>query len=279
VALSSTPDVDTDGISRDRQPGGRRGPLRDALPPAILAGARAALPLSVAVGVAGVSFGVLAEQAGMGSVAPIVMSATTYAGSAQFAGASVLDAGGGLLAALLAAALLNTRYVPIGLSAARALHRRPLRRLAEAQLVIDESWALAYRGGGRFDRGRLLGAGGLLWVVWVLGTTLGVLGGGALGDGRALGLDAMFPALFLVLLVSQARDRRTRVAALLGGAIALAALPLAPAGVPVLAAALVVLLGLRDVSATSRHGEAAGGRDAAGERSPAPTPLHPEGSP
>ena len=54
-------------------------------------GVRATLPLGVAVFGFGISFGVLARAAGMGSVAPIVMSATTFAGSAQFAAASVLS--------------------------------------------------------------------------------------------------------------------------------------------------------------------------------------------
>ncbi len=56
-------------------------------------GARAALPFALAVGVFGVSFGVLARSAGMGSLAPVVMSITSFAGSAQFAAVSVLGAG------------------------------------------------------------------------------------------------------------------------------------------------------------------------------------------
>jgi len=65
----------------------------------------------------GVSYGVLAETAGMGSLAPVVMSATTFAGSAQFAAASVLSAGGSAATAIVAALLLNARY---GRSASRS---------------------------------------------------------------------------------------------------------------------------------------------------------------
>jgi predicted branched-subunit amino acid permease len=86
-------------------------------------GIRLALPLAVAVLAFGVSFGVLARQAGMGSLAPFVMSTTTFAGSAQFAVASVLSTGGGLAAACVAAILLNARYAPIGMSVADALSR------------------------------------------------------------------------------------------------------------------------------------------------------------
>jgi 4-azaleucine resistance transporter AzlC len=208
-------------------------------------GMRAAAPLAVAVCGFGVSFGVLARAAGMGALAPVVMSITTFAGSAQFAAVSVLSAGGGVAAAVAAAALLNSRYVPIGISVAPSAHGSLLRRLLEAQLVVDESWAIAHLGGGRFDRRMLLGAGLLLYMAWVLGTAVGVLGADALGDPAKLGLDAAFPALFLGLLVGQVHSRRALAAALLGAAISLALVPVVPAGVPIVAASAACLIGLR----------------------------------
>jgi 4-azaleucine resistance transporter AzlC len=208
-------------------------------------GIRAAAPLAVAVFGFGVSFGVLAKAAGMGSLAPIVMSLTTFGGSAQFAAVSVLGAGGSVAAAVAAAALLNSRYVPIGISAAPAFRGGLVRRIAEAQLVVDESWAIGHRGGGRFDRRMLLGAGIAIYVAWVGGTAIGVLGASALGDPAKLGLDAAFPALFLGLLAAQVHSRRALAAALLGAAIALALVPAVPPGLPIVAASLACLLGIR----------------------------------
>ena len=115
----------------------------------------------------------------------------------------------------------------------------------ESQLIVDESWALSARPDGSFDRRILLGAGLALYVAWVLGTIVGVLGGGVLGDPGRLGLDAAFPALFLALLVGQLRSRRAVAAAVAGGAIALALLPFAPPGVPLVAAVAGCLVGLR----------------------------------
>jgi 4-azaleucine resistance transporter AzlC len=207
------------------------------------AGARAAAPIAIAVIAFGASFGILARDAGMGVVAPIVMSLTTFAGSAQFAVASVLDDGGAVVAAIAAAVLLNLRYLAIGMSVAPSLRGSGARRLGEAQLAIDESWAMAQRD-GRVDRDMLIGAGLVLGACWVSGTVIGVIGGSALGDPADYGLDAMFPALFLALLVGQLDGRRARVAALAGGAIALALTPLAPPGVPIVAAALGALVAL-----------------------------------
>jgi predicted branched-subunit amino acid permease len=121
-------------------------------------GVRAALPLALAPILFGASFGLLAGDAGMGRPAAVVMSATTFAGSAQFAAASILDTGGGAAAAIVAAVLLNARYVPIGVSVAPIFPGSRRRRLLESQLIVDESWALAGRS-GRFDYGVLVGAG------------------------------------------------------------------------------------------------------------------------
>jgi 4-azaleucine resistance transporter AzlC len=207
------------------------------------AGARRVAPLLPAVAGFGLSYGVLTEAAGMGTWAPVVMSATTFAGSAQFAAASILDEGGAVAAAILAAVFLNMRYTPIGISVAPFFHGPWWRRLVEAQLVVDESWALSNRGGGRYDRGLLLGAGLLLYPAWVASTAIGALAGDVIGDPEALGLDAAFPALFLALLVPQVRDRITLGAALGGAAIALALVPVAPAGLPIVAAAAVCAVG------------------------------------
>jgi 4-azaleucine resistance transporter AzlC len=208
-------------------------------------GAVTAVPLAIAVGLFGVSFGVLSvSTGGMGALPAIAMSATTFAGSAQFAAASIVSGGGQPIAAIAAGLLLNARYLPIGVSVARFLFGGPIQRFVQAQLVVDESWAIASRGGGTFDANRLVGAGIVLWLAWVAGTIIGVIGGEALGDPAALGLDAAFPALFLALLIPQLIGRREVAAALLGAGIAIALVPVTPAGVPIIAAAGAALIGL-----------------------------------
>lgn len=191
------------------------------------------------------SFGVLAKASGMGSLAPVLMSMTTFAGSAQFAAASVLGTGGGAVAAIGAASLLNTRYAPISLTVAPSMGGTWFSRLIQSQLIVDESWAVAQAGGGRVDRRTLIGAGALLWVFWVGGTVVGVLGSEFIGNPARYGLDAAFPALFLALLAPYLRSRRALATALVAGAITLVLLPLAPAGVPIVAASLAALIGLR----------------------------------
>jgi 4-azaleucine resistance transporter AzlC len=240
------------------------------------AGVRAMLPLIPAVVAFGASFGVLAQAAGMGAPASLVMSATTFAGSAQFAVVSVLGAGGTVTAAIVAAVLLNARYGPMALAAADVFRGGRLRRLLEAQLLVDESWALSNRD-GRFDRRVMLGAGAFLYLGWNAGTAIGVAAGDSLADPATLGLDAAFPALFLALLAPLLRSRTPVAAALLGAGIALALTPITPAGVPVIAATAACLVGLtrpRSLPATPPAGEGSGRHDGRAEPgSPARRPA------
>ena len=211
-----------------------------------LAGARASVPFTLATLVLGISFGVLARSLGWGILAPIVFSVIAFSGSAQFAVAAVLGAGGGALAAILAAVLLNARFGPMGVAVAPYLKGGPLRRALEGQAVVDASWALASRGGGRFEREFMIGATIPQGVAWIAGTAIGAVGGNFIGNPERLGLDVIFPAFFLVLLADELRGGgRALAVALIAGALALVLVPFTPPGVPVIAACAAALLGLR----------------------------------
>jgi 4-azaleucine resistance transporter AzlC len=206
-------------------------------------GARAGLPFAAASGVLALSFGVVAVDLGFPALATVAMSAIVFAGSAQFAALGIVAAGGGLGAAVVAAALMNSRFVPMGFALAPSLHGSRLQRALEGQVVVDSSWAMAARGDGRFDREYLFGHTAVQYAAWVSGTAVGVLVPAL--DARALGLDAVFPAFFLALLAGELRDRRRVTVAGAGALLALALVPVAPPGVPVLVAAGAALLGLR----------------------------------
>jgi predicted branched-subunit amino acid permease len=207
-------------------------------------GLRIGVPYAAAGLLLAISFGVLAQPV-MGNVAPIAMSALLFAGSAQFAATAVLAGGGGAGAAIAAGVLLNLRYVPMGIALAPSLRGGPLRRAAVGQAMIDFSWAAASRGGGRFDPALMVGATLPSYPCWVGGTAVGVFAGDLIGDPAALGLDALFPAFFLALLVEgELRPGLPSVVAGLGARIALALIPFTPAGVPVIAASATALLGL-----------------------------------
>ena len=206
-------------------------------------GARAGLPYAAASFVLALSFGVVATDLGFPALAAVVMSAVVFAGSAQFAAVAILGAGGGVLAAVGAAALMNSRFVPMGYALGPSLRGSRLRRAIEGQAVVDTSWAMASRGDGTFDREYLFGHTGVQYVAWILGTVAGVVVPSL--DARALGLDAVFPAFFLAVLAGELRTRKRMGVAGAGAVIALLLVPVAPAGVPVLVASTAALVGLR----------------------------------
>lgn len=208
-------------------------------------GVRRGWPFAAPTVAMGITFGVLAGSLGWGALAPIVASALVFSASGQFAIATVLGSGGGAAASMLAVGLNNARFLPMSIAVAPALKGRRWRRALEAQAVNDASWALANRGGGRFERTWLIGATVPQYVAWVGGTVLGVVGASVVDDPRALGLDVVFPAFFLSALIGELRDRRTALVAASAVAIVLVTVPLAPVGVPVLAACAAALLALR----------------------------------
>lgn len=208
-------------------------------------GVRLGLPISLVSLLMSTSFGVLAVDNGMSVLQAVVMSAVVHAGSAQFAAMSVFSGGGGILPSVLAGGLMNSRFLAMGIAVAPSFPGRPLSRALQGQAVVDPSFALAGNGDGTFDRWQLIGSTVPQYVGWVGGTLVGALAGDVVGDLERWGLDAVFPAFFFGLLVHEVHDRRALVVGLLGAVIALALVPVAPPGLPLLAAAAAALVGLR----------------------------------
>jgi 4-azaleucine resistance transporter AzlC len=208
------------------------------------AGLRAGMPFAIAGSLVATSFGVVAQGAGLSAGAAIAMSAIVFAGSAQFTAIAILSQGGSVAAAVLGAALVNSRFLPMGVALGPSLPGGPVKRALQGQTIVDASWAIASRGDGTFDRWLLFGSSAIQYVGWVGGTVVGALAGNVLGDPDKLGLDAVYPAFFLALLIEELGDARSRLVAVLGGLIALVLIPIAPGGVPVLAASLAALVGL-----------------------------------
>ena len=204
---------------------------------------RAALPLVIPTALIGASFGVSAATSGWGTVAPIVMSAIVFSGAAQFATLAVLGAGGSVITAIVAATLIASRFLAIGVALGPSMRGGKVRRALEGQAVVDASLILAKTGEARYGVRRLLGSTLPQYVGWSLGTVGGVLAGESIPDPKTLGLDALFPAFFLVLVWSELGDRAARVTAAAATLIAVVLIPVAPPGIPVVAASLAVLFG------------------------------------
>ncbi|WP_434098080.1 AzlC family ABC transporter permease [Streptomyces sparsogenes] len=208
-------------------------------PKASAAVVRDALGVGVAVGLSGFAFGVTSAGAGLSVPQTCALSLLVFTGASQFALVGALAAGGNPLTAAAGAFFLGVRNAFYGLRLSGLLALpRSVRPLA-AQWVIDETSAVALAQPDR--RSARLGftvTGLSLYVLWNLTTLIGALGASALGDTAAWGLDAAGPAVFLALLAPMLRGTVERAVAGLGALLVLGCLPVLPAGVPVLVAAL-----------------------------------------
>ncbi|MFI0139761.1 AzlC family ABC transporter permease [Streptomyces luteogriseus] len=200
---------------------------------------RDALGVGVAVGLSGFAFGVTSAGSGLTLPQTCVLSLVVFTGASQFALVGALAVGGGPFTAAAGAFFLGARNAFYGLRLSQLLALPRAVRPFAAQWVTDETAVVALAQPTR--RAARLGffvTGLTLYLLWNLTTLLGAMGAEAIGDTGAWGLDAAGPAVFLALLGPMLKTGTERAVAGLAVLLGLGLLPVLPAGVPVLLAAL-----------------------------------------
>jgi len=205
---------------------------------------REGIGVAIAVGAIGISFGALSTASGFSILQTCAMSVLIFTGGSQFTLVGVVAAGGGATAAVATGALLGLRNALYGLGLAPMLRLTRGRRVVAAQLVIDESTAVAVANSDddALARWGFWLTGVAVFVTWNALTLLGAVLGEAAGDPRRWGLDAAVPAAFLSLLWPRLRERRSLAVAVGAGTVAVVATPWLRPGAPVLLAATVALV-------------------------------------
>lgn len=202
----------------------------------------------LADGIVGISYGAIAVSSGLDLWVPILLSVVVLAGASEFLFVGIIASGGSLAAATVAGLVVNARHLPFGLAVGDVVGSGKT-RLAGSHLMNDESvvFALGEREEHRKRAAFWICGIGIL-VCWPLGAAIGAMGGGLLGGGdiaadtAAFGLDAMFPAVLLALVMPALREASTRRPALVGAGIALMLTPFLPVGLPVLLALAGLLI-------------------------------------
>jgi predicted branched-subunit amino acid permease len=233
-ASGPSPDDSGSGRAAEDAAAVRRGIVRDGV------------AVGVATGAYGISFGAVSVAAGLDVWQTCALSLLVFTGASQFAFVGVLASGGAAPSAAVTALVLGTRNMLYGLRLAPLLDWHGGRRVAAAQLVIDESTAMSVtRDTRQTARVGFLATGLAVFLCWNLATLAGALAGRALGDPRTYGLDAAVGAAFLALLWPRLHSRRNQTVAALAVVVALALVPSTTAGVPVLVAGgVAVVVGL-----------------------------------
>ena len=200
--------------------------------------ARSITLVCLAVGLVGVSYGAIAVASGFPLWLPMVQSVLVLAGSSELLFVGLVAAGGNPVTVALAGLLINARHVPYGLALPPGVTGSRWRRLLGTHVMNDESVVFAFSDGGAAYWRCGLG----VLVAWPAGAAAGALIGSVVPDTNAFGLDAMFPAVILALVLPRLRERGTLRAALAGAVIALASTRFLPSGAPVLLALVAVAI-------------------------------------
>ncbi len=198
----------------------------------------------LATGTYGISFGALSVAAGLSILQTQALSLLLFSGGSQFALVGILAAGpAGAGAAIATSTLLAVRNSLYGLQVSRLLPTSGWRRMAAAQVTIDESTAVAVAQPETAAARLGFWTTGLgIYLLWNLMTFVGAVVGDAMGDPRRYGLDAAAAAAFCGLLWPRLKSADAFAIAALAALVAVLVAPHAPAGVPVLVAALTALL-------------------------------------
>jgi predicted branched-subunit amino acid permease len=213
---------------------------------------RAAIRASFAVGLAvaayGISFGALSVASGLDIWQTCFLSLIMFSGGSQFAVIGILASGGAAAggAAIASGALLGTRNGLYALRVAPFIGGPWFKKLLAAHWTIDETTAVSTA--QKTLVGQRTGfwwTGAIIYIGWNLTTLIGALIGDLLGDVSQYGLDAAAAAAFLGLLWPRLKQLQPVVVAVGAAVVAAVLIPFVPAGIPVLAAAVVaVVVGL-----------------------------------
>jgi predicted branched-subunit amino acid permease len=192
------------------------------------------------VGVFGVVYGALAVQAGLSPGLTFLSSVIVLSGSAQVAMVGLLTSGAGPV--LLATTGLALRHLPMSAALSRLLGKIPLRRrLHLAFVLVDESFGLTVNAAHRGEPDLVAFKTAVdvaLATTWLVSTAGGAWLGGEVEPTR-LGLEVVFPLVFLGLAVPLLRTRRQWLTAGLAVGATLGAVAFVPPAWQITVAAIV----------------------------------------
>jgi predicted branched-subunit amino acid permease len=193
----------------------------------MLLGMRKVSVLIPGVVVFAVAFGAAASAKGLSLVEALLMSALVYGGVSQLVAMELWRpewSWGAIAGLAVVTATVNSRMILQGASLQPwfAPYSKTLNAL-HLFFFTDANWVIGtrYHAEGGRDLGVLVGAGLVLWVVWILFTGLGYLLGALVSDPRAFGIDLVMPIFFAAMIVPLWRGKRVAVPWVVAGLVAL----------------------------------------------------------
>ncbi len=204
-------------------------------------GVRRIFPIAIFGIPFGIAFGATAVEKGLAAHQVIIMSVIIFSGMAQFASLDLWRdpiAFGSLALIVLA---VNARHVVMGAALSPWVNALPFRqRILAMSYLSDPNFAdsrPALKSGER-DIGILLGGGLILWVNWIIGTTLGVFGGSLIGNPAIYGLDVVMLCFFAATVMGQTKEVTSVISVFVAAFAAVLSLEWLPSGWNIVVAGL-----------------------------------------
>jgi 4-azaleucine resistance transporter AzlC len=190
--------------------------------PGWLAGVSQAGPIVLGYIPIGLTFGVLAQKAGISTLNTLLMSLLVYAGSSQLIAVGLFASGVPALSVILTTFVVNMRHILLSAALSPFLKEWRKREIAAfAYELTDESFAIhsVRFASGTPSKAEVLATNATAQVAWIFGTWLGIVVGQSITDVKPLALDYVLPAMFIALLVLQIKERVQIAVALLAGVV------------------------------------------------------------
>ena len=182
-----------------------------------LAGMKAGMPVCVGYFSVSFGFGAMAVSMGLSVWQAVLISASNLTSAGQFAGLTVIAAGGAMIEMVLTQLVINSRYALMGLALGQRLGPEvgSGKRLVAAFFDTDEVFALGMAREGKLAVSFFVGAGTVAALGWISGTALGAFAGSLLPVSVRLALGALLYGMFIAIVVPQARQEKPMLACML----------------------------------------------------------------
>lgn len=186
-------------------------------------GFKRALPIVLGYVPIGFAYGVLAGKSGLSNGNALLMSLIVFAGSAQFIAIGLFASGTGSAVIILTTFIVNLRHLLMAASLATYLRGWKKKYLAFFSYELtDETFAIHAANPSVLEKNKVetIAVNITAQSSWVLGTVLGLVASGLIGDVKPLGLDYALSAMFIGLLVYQCENPVRILTAMVSGTVA-----------------------------------------------------------
>lgn len=178
------------------------------------------LPIAVGYMPVAIAFGLLAGNTGLTLLEAFLMSFLVFAGAAQYMALSMIAAGSGIVAIIIATFIVNVRHLLMSASVASRLETTPkFVKGIMAYFMTDEVFAVSSTMKDPLKGLHIVGVGLVAFSSWTGFTVAGYMAGGLIPEILQNSLGFALYALFIALLIPSVKDtgRTAVLLALMGG--------------------------------------------------------------